>query len=300
MTIVGLHDFVKVSISASLRSFMLIMCIDTPESTTNSLSSGFNVDARQAPIFRRREECCSIGAPLILTHFCPASHACFAGTLLLPPCLFAWTILKFWSIGAAVRRFTWINVTERGILVSNFGMTCKNLCELHTLDRLRHVSALPENRLWRCHVPQRFCHYSFWTISSAVCQPDDVRMSTSPQTTTTHVFAEQAFKKMPSFAKWVIASSFEVILARPSRHCTTPTLTPGLRVLDGFRSLCCTKEFWDGFDGELFPRLSISWRKLQLSPFRALPVGFPLPTISKNAFVHAVSFPDSWPWRVFS
>ena len=45
MTIVGLHDFVKVFISALLKSFLLIMCIDAPESTTNSLSSGFNVDA---------------------------------------------------------------------------------------------------------------------------------------------------------------------------------------------------------------------------------------------------------------
>ena len=46
-------------------------------------------------------------------------------------------------------RCTWTNVTERGILVSNFGMTCNSLCELHTLDRLRHVSALPEKRLRR-------------------------------------------------------------------------------------------------------------------------------------------------------
>ena len=45
MTIVGLHDFVKVSISASLKSFLLIMCIDAPESTTNSRSSGLRVDA---------------------------------------------------------------------------------------------------------------------------------------------------------------------------------------------------------------------------------------------------------------
>ena len=45
MTIVGLHDFVKVSISASLKSFLLIMCIDDPESTTNSRSSGLRVDA---------------------------------------------------------------------------------------------------------------------------------------------------------------------------------------------------------------------------------------------------------------
>ena len=45
MTIVGLHDFVKISISELLKSFLLIICMDAPESTTNSLSSGFNVDA---------------------------------------------------------------------------------------------------------------------------------------------------------------------------------------------------------------------------------------------------------------
>ena len=45
MTIVGLHDFVKVSISASLKSFLLVICIDAPESTTNSRSSGLRTDA---------------------------------------------------------------------------------------------------------------------------------------------------------------------------------------------------------------------------------------------------------------
>ena len=45
MTIVRLHDFVKVAISALLRSFLLIMCIDAPESTTNSRSSGVRFDA---------------------------------------------------------------------------------------------------------------------------------------------------------------------------------------------------------------------------------------------------------------
>ena len=47
LTIVGLNDFVKVSISALLKSFMLIMCIDAPESTTNFRSSGLRVDARR-------------------------------------------------------------------------------------------------------------------------------------------------------------------------------------------------------------------------------------------------------------
>ena len=44
MTIVGLHDFVKVSISAEFKSFLLVMCIDAPESTTNSLSSSLRLD----------------------------------------------------------------------------------------------------------------------------------------------------------------------------------------------------------------------------------------------------------------
>ena len=38
---------------------------------------------------------------------------------------------------------------------------------------------------------------------------------------------EQAFWKMPSFTEWVIASSSEVILARPSRHSTTWTSSSG-------------------------------------------------------------------------
>ena len=33
-----------------------------------------------------------------------------------------------------------------------------------------------------------------------------------------------------------------------------------------FGSICCMKEFGDGFDCVIFPRLLISWRKLQLSP----------------------------------
>ena len=40
-----LHDFVKVSISASFKSFLLIICIDAPESTTNPRFSGLRVDA---------------------------------------------------------------------------------------------------------------------------------------------------------------------------------------------------------------------------------------------------------------
>ena len=46
----------------------------------------------------------------------------------------------------------------------------------------------------------------------------------------------------------------------------------GLRVLDVFRSSCCMKEFGDVFDCVIFPRLLISWRKLQLSPLEHCPL----------------------------
>ena len=45
VTVVGLLDVVTVSNSAEFKAFLLIMCIDAPESTTNSLSSGLRVDA---------------------------------------------------------------------------------------------------------------------------------------------------------------------------------------------------------------------------------------------------------------
>ena len=44
-TIVGFFDILTISNPALLRSFLLTMYIHAPESTTNSLSSGFIVDA---------------------------------------------------------------------------------------------------------------------------------------------------------------------------------------------------------------------------------------------------------------
>ena len=77
-TIVGLHDFVKVSISASLKSFLLIICIDAPESTTNSRSSGLRVDAGKH-LFSEGEKnvalSCSFNLNTLLASFHAASRA---------------------------------------------------------------------------------------------------------------------------------------------------------------------------------------------------------------------------------
>ena len=91
-------------------------------------------------------------APLISTHVFGQHPRCFAGTLLLPLCLLVRPILEFWSVGATLMRFTWANISERRILVTNFSMTRNSLCESHSLGWFPHVCALQENRLRRRHV----------------------------------------------------------------------------------------------------------------------------------------------------
>ena len=78
MTIVGLDDFVKVSISASLKSFVLIICIDAPESTTNSLSSGLRFNANKHQFSEGEKNValsCSFNFNTLLASFHAASRA---------------------------------------------------------------------------------------------------------------------------------------------------------------------------------------------------------------------------------
>ena len=69
--------FVKVSISVSLKSFLLIMCIDAAESTTNSRSSGLRVDAGRH-LFSESEKnvalSCSFNLNTLLASFHAASR----------------------------------------------------------------------------------------------------------------------------------------------------------------------------------------------------------------------------------
>ena len=104
-----------------------------------------------------------------------------------------------------------------------------------------------------------------------------------PKPTTTLGLVEQAFWRVPLFTESIGASSSEVILARPSRHSTTATFSSGtsgsrrisLILLHGrarrWIRLCHFSTFID-----------IVTETATVSS-RTLPVGFPLPTISKNS-----------------
>ena len=137
MTIGGLHDFVKVSISALLKSFWLIMCIDAPESTTNSRPSGVRVDAGRH-LFSEGEKNVALSCSFNFN----TSTLLRGAPLLLPLCLLLRPILKIWSVGTTLIRFTWAKKSERRILVSNFRVTRNSLCEIHTLDWFLRMSVL--------------------------------------------------------------------------------------------------------------------------------------------------------------
>ena len=64
---------------------------------------------------------------------------CFTGTSLLPFRLFLRPILKCWSVGAALMRFTWANHSERRILVSNVSVTFHGFRKSSTSDWLPYV-----------------------------------------------------------------------------------------------------------------------------------------------------------------
>ena len=76
------------STSLPVLSFQeyMIMCIDTPESTTNSLSSGFNVDARWH-LCSEGEKNAALSCNFNFNTLFGQLPRCFAGTLLLPLCL---------------------------------------------------------------------------------------------------------------------------------------------------------------------------------------------------------------------
>ena len=75
MTIVGRHDFVNVSMSASFKSFLLIICIDAPESTTISLSSGPRVDGAGRHQFSGGEKNAVLCFSFNFWIFCASFHA---------------------------------------------------------------------------------------------------------------------------------------------------------------------------------------------------------------------------------
>ena len=139
LTIAGLHDFVKVSNSAKFKSSLLIMCIESPESTTNSLSSSLSVDGAGRHQFSEGEKNAVLCFSFIFRDIFGQPPRCFTGTSLLPFRIFLRPIHEFWSIGVTLMMITSANQSERRISVSNVNMTYDGFCELYTSDWFPYV-----------------------------------------------------------------------------------------------------------------------------------------------------------------
>ena len=150
MTIVGLHDFVKVSFSASLKSFFFIICIDAPESTTNSRSSSLRFDARWHLFFRDEKNAalsCSFNLNTFLASFHAASRASYSC-----PCHSVSSWDRSWNFGALELR--WWGYSGQIYLSEGFWsrILVWRAIAFANFTRWIGVCAHPENRLRRLHV----------------------------------------------------------------------------------------------------------------------------------------------------
>ena len=114
-----------------IQFLLLIKCIDAPESTTNYLSSGLIFDGASKHKFSEGEKNAALffsfnfNTLLASLHAASRAHRSCHSLFLRP-------ILKFWSIGVTLMRFTWANHSERWILVSNVSVTYNGFCEFYT------------------------------------------------------------------------------------------------------------------------------------------------------------------------
>ena len=160
--------------------FSGIMCIDAPESTTNSLPSGLRVDVAGRHQFSEGEKNAVSFFSFNFWDFFGQPPRCFTGTSVLPFRLLLRPILNFCSVGYTLMRITRVNQSKRWILVSSVSMTYHSLRESNTSYWFQYVWALPQKRwrLRRLHILKdatqfscnfqhshcTYCHHSFFDI----------------------------------------------------------------------------------------------------------------------------------------
>ena len=94
---------------------------------------------------------------------------------------------------------------------------------------------------------------------------------------------EQAFWRVPLISEWIGASSSKVILARPSRHATTGTTTSGTSGSLWFSLILPHDRIRRRIWWWTFTTLIHIVAETAIVSFHTLPVGLPLPTISKKS-----------------
>ena len=285
MTIVALHDFVNVSISAEFKSFLLIMCIDAPESTTKSRSSGLSFDAGRH-LFSEGEK----GAALFFSFTFRTLLASFHAASRAPSschCVSSWD--RSSNFGALELRW-W---GSPGQIIPSEGFwsrvsAWRNTASVNRTDWLQHVWSLPQNRwrLRRLHILtyaiQLSCNfqYSHCTFVTMLLGPFarlfiNLAMRIRALLTKSASFlglVEQAFWEDAIFRRMNWCKFLWGNLQGHRDILPLGLLPLGLRVLDAFFTLCCEEDSGEGFGCVDPARLFVSCRKLQLSPCEHCPL----------------------------
>ena len=194
-----------------------------------------------------------------------------------------------WSRMSAWRTTSFVNRTHRiGFRMSglfhktdeDFGNTQPN-CRV--FDEYTFTTGRPV--LWWCSFFFKHSHSTFVTILFGPFAGLFFNLAMRiralfPKSSSILRLAEQAYWRVPPFTKWVVATSFEVILARPSKHSATGTLASGT---SGSRRICLILPHERTRRRSRlcqFCTLTDIVTETAIVSFRTLPVGFPLPTIS--------------------
>ena len=134
----GLHDFVTVSNSAEFRCFLLIMCIDAPESTTNSLSFGSILDSARKHRSLESEKKVALCFSFVCRIFLASSHAASRAHRYCHS-VSSWDrSSNFWNVGAALMRIPQANCSTRWFFVPHVSVTQYRWGKLNTWDWLQY------------------------------------------------------------------------------------------------------------------------------------------------------------------
>ena len=112
---------------------------------------------------------------------------------------------------------------------------------------------------------------------------------------TTLGLVEQAFWRVPLSTEWIGASSFEVILAGPSRHSSTGTFASGTSGSQRISLILSRRRSRRRIRLCRFCTLFDIVTETATVSFRRLPRWFSTANNLQEFFAHAVLSPDSWP-----
>ena len=220
-----------------------------------------------------------------------------------------WPRISVWHAIAFVSYTRWIGfrmsvpfrrIDFGGVMSWNTQPNCRASDDWRLDDFCPNFSSLLfsgfPDRSWRWSVKgPRSCQSPFFSIATALLSsffgpfsPLFINLTMCirallSQSATTLGLVKQAFRRVPLFTEWIIASSSKVILARPSRHSTTGTFSSGTSGSQWFSLILLHERTRKRIRLCHFSTLIDIVAETAIVSFHTLPDGFPLPTISKNS-----------------